>query len=169
MLALAAGTFLISGATPRLTQRLGGRTVVQLGLALEAASDPAARIDAYLRTVIDLAARWAHRKAAVWPVLTCPSRAGPGTAELYASQREPLREAIREAGVDDADLVTGLLDGVLAAAMVAAQAGDRKAEIQEQVLRFAHAGLPGMSARPARRQEPRQGSEGELRSPASRG
>ncbi len=38
VLALAAGTFLISGATPRLTQRLGGRTVVQLGLAFEAGS-----------------------------------------------------------------------------------------------------------------------------------
>lgn len=33
---LAVGTFLISGATPQLTARLGGRSVVRIGLALEA-------------------------------------------------------------------------------------------------------------------------------------
>lgn len=33
--ALAVGTFLISGASPQLTQRMGGRGVVRLGLALE--------------------------------------------------------------------------------------------------------------------------------------
>lgn len=36
MMALAAGTFLVSGATPRLTQRLGQRAVVRIGLAVEA-------------------------------------------------------------------------------------------------------------------------------------
>jgi EmrB/QacA subfamily drug resistance transporter len=36
ILALAIGTFLISGGTPQLTQRLGGRTVVRIGLLLEA-------------------------------------------------------------------------------------------------------------------------------------
>jgi len=35
ILALAIGTFLVSGATPQLTQRLGGRTVVRIGLLLE--------------------------------------------------------------------------------------------------------------------------------------
>ena len=38
VLALALGTFLISGATPRLTQQIGGRAVVQIGLAFEAVS-----------------------------------------------------------------------------------------------------------------------------------
>jgi EmrB/QacA subfamily drug resistance transporter len=36
ILALAIGTFLISGGTPQLTQRLGGRSVVRIGLFLEA-------------------------------------------------------------------------------------------------------------------------------------
>ena len=36
ILALAIGTFLISGGTPQLTQRLGARTVVRIGLLLEA-------------------------------------------------------------------------------------------------------------------------------------
>jgi len=36
ILALAVGTFLISGGTPALTQRLGGRSVVRIGLFLEA-------------------------------------------------------------------------------------------------------------------------------------
>lgn len=36
ILALAIGTFLISGGTPQLTQRLGARTVVRIGLFLEA-------------------------------------------------------------------------------------------------------------------------------------
>jgi EmrB/QacA subfamily drug resistance transporter len=36
ILALAVGTFLISGGTPQLTQRLGGRSVVRIGLLLEA-------------------------------------------------------------------------------------------------------------------------------------
>ena len=36
ILALAIGTFLISGGTPQLTQRLGGRAVVRIGLILEA-------------------------------------------------------------------------------------------------------------------------------------
>lgn len=36
ILALAMGTFLISGGTPQLSARLGGRTVVRLGLGLEA-------------------------------------------------------------------------------------------------------------------------------------
>ena len=38
ILALAIGTFLISGGTPQLTQRLGGRAVVRIGLFLEAAA-----------------------------------------------------------------------------------------------------------------------------------
>ncbi len=36
IVALAAGTFLVSGATPQLTQRMGPRAVVRTGLALEA-------------------------------------------------------------------------------------------------------------------------------------
>jgi MFS family permease len=36
MVALAAGTFFISGLTPRLTERLGQRAVVRIGLLLEA-------------------------------------------------------------------------------------------------------------------------------------
>jgi predicted MFS family arabinose efflux permease len=36
MVALAIGTFIISGATPRLTERFGQRTVVRTGLFLEA-------------------------------------------------------------------------------------------------------------------------------------
>jgi MFS family permease len=38
ILALAIGTFLISGGTPQLTQRLGGRGVVRIGLFLEVVS-----------------------------------------------------------------------------------------------------------------------------------
>jgi len=38
VLALAMGTFLVSGATPRLVDSMGGRSVVRLGLALEAAA-----------------------------------------------------------------------------------------------------------------------------------
>jgi EmrB/QacA subfamily drug resistance transporter len=38
ILALAIGTFLISGGTPQLTRRLGGRGVVRIGLFLEAAA-----------------------------------------------------------------------------------------------------------------------------------
>ncbi len=146
----------------------------ELRAAAEAAADPAGRIDAYLRTAIDLAARGAHRTAAVLARADLPEPCRARLAELHASQREPLRDAIRELGVEDADLVTGLLDGVLAAAMVAVQAGGRKAEIQEQVLRFVHAGLPGLSARRVQRQEPRQDeprqdSGSELQVPASRG
>ena len=146
----------------------------ELRAAAEAAADPAGRIDAYLRTAIDLAARGAHRTAAVLARADLPEPCRARLAELHASQREPLRDAIRELGVEDADLVTGLLDGVLAAAMVAVQAGGQKAEIQEQVLRFVHAGLPGLSARRVQRQEPRQDeprqdSGSELQVPASRG
>ncbi|MHA6523097.1 MFS transporter [Tessaracoccus sp. G1721] len=36
IMALAVGTFLISGATPQLTARLGGRAVVRIGLGVEA-------------------------------------------------------------------------------------------------------------------------------------
>ncbi|MDA8319273.1 MAG: TetR/AcrR family transcriptional regulator [Actinomycetota bacterium] len=135
------------------------RAEEELRAATEASADPAGRIDAYLRTAIDLAARGAHRTAAVLARADLPEPCRARLAELHASQREPLREAIRELGVEDADLVTGLLDGVLAAAMVAVQAGGQKAEIQEQVLRFVHAGLPGLSARQVQRQAPRTGSE----------
>lgn len=36
IVALAVGTFLVSGATPQMTSRWGGRTVVRIGLAVEA-------------------------------------------------------------------------------------------------------------------------------------
>ncbi len=36
IVSLAVGTFLVSGVTPQLTTRFGGRTVVRVGLALEA-------------------------------------------------------------------------------------------------------------------------------------
>lgn len=38
IVSLAVGTFLVSGATPQLTNRHGARTVVRIGLALEAAA-----------------------------------------------------------------------------------------------------------------------------------
>ena len=58
MVALAVGTFFISGLTPRLTERLGQRSVVRIGLALEAFAVAGIAIALPTDT-------WGHRRTAL--------------------------------------------------------------------------------------------------------
>lgn len=122
------------------------RAAAELRAAAESAGTPAERIDAYLRTAIDLTARGAHRAAAVLAAADLPQPCRDRLDELHAQQREPLHEAVRELGVADVDLATDLLDGILAAAMRAVQAGAPADDVQSQVLRLVHRGLPGLAA-----------------------
>ena len=58
ILALAIGTFLISGATPQLTQRLGARSVVRIGLFLEAVAIAGLGLSISLTVSGSLLAAW---------------------------------------------------------------------------------------------------------------
>ncbi len=87
IVSLAVGTFLVSGATPELTAALGGRTVVRIGLALEAVAvgGLAAHPDRVDRLVGD-------RRLAL------PLRLGRRDGHRPAHQRDPRRGAGRRVG-----------------------------------------------------------------------
>lgn len=121
----------------------------ELRAAMDAESGPAARIDAYLTTAIDLAARGAHGTASVLAHTNLPEPCRERLRELHAEQREPLRQAIIDLGVAEPDLASKILDGVLSAGMQAAQAGWPREQVADCVLRLVHHGLAGLAREPA--------------------
>jgi AcrR family transcriptional regulator len=120
---------------PRSTQKL--RT------AVDRATTPTDKVDAYVVTALGLAADASHRSLYGLAGATLPEHCRARIAELHEEQFAPLREAVAELGVADPALSTRLLLGVLQSATQAVVEGAPKARVTREVLSFVHEGLAG--------------------------
>ena len=118
-------------------------STARLRRAVDRATTPNEKIDAYVRTALDLATDASHRSlyslAGVGLPLECRAR----IAELHEEQFAPLREAVAETGVADPVLTARLLLGVLQSATQAVVEGAPKARVTREVRAFVHAGIAG--------------------------
>lgn len=109
--------------------------------AVEAAPDPAAKVDAYVRAVLRLAADGTYRPAAVLAAAELPGACRVRLDELYDRQAEPLAAAVRDLGVPDPVLTVRLVRGALRAAIDAVDAGAPARSVTRRTLEFVRAAL----------------------------
>jgi len=111
-----------------------GRANDALCAALEPVTDPAERIDAYVRETLRLAHEGAHRAAAALAGTALPDQCRARLAELHREQAGSLLAALRELGVPEPGLTAQLLGGALRAAMAAIEAGAARDTVTTRTL-----------------------------------
>ena len=119
------------------------RSTALLARAVERASSPQAKVDAYVVTALDLATDPAHRSLYALAGAGLPEHCRARIAELHEEQFAPLRDAVAAIGVADPALSARLLLGVLQSATQAVVEGAPKARVKREVLAFVHDGLAG--------------------------
>lgn len=117
--------------------------------ALAAISGPAARIDAFIRTELQLAAEGVHRPATALMAADLPPECRDRVHELHQHHYAPLNEAIAAAGPPSPELTAQLLGGLLQAAMTAVDHGADAHQAADRTLDLIHHGLPLGEPRPA--------------------
>ncbi|MBQ0986721.1 TetR/AcrR family transcriptional regulator [Streptomyces sp. F63] len=119
------------------------RANAALAEALAGADGPAARIDAYIATMIRLGAEGAHRPAAALMASDLHPACRERLMELHHEQAAPLRDAVRDLGVPDPGLTADLLGGLLHGALTAADRGAPADTVLARTLSLVHEGLAG--------------------------
>ena len=110
--------------------------------ALANVSGPAARIDAFVRAELQLAADGMHRPAAALMIADLPPECRDRVHELHHHHYAPLHEAIAAADPADPALTAQLIGGLLQAAMTAVEHGTDARQAADHTLRLIHHGLP---------------------------
>jgi AcrR family transcriptional regulator len=124
---------------------------------LASLSGPAARIDAFVRTELQLAADGLHRPAAALMHADLPPECRERVNELHHNHYAPLHEAITATGPTNPDLASQLIGGLLQAAMTAVGHGAHPGDVTDQTLELIHHGLtpaPDQPHRPTRKEKP---------------
>lgn len=116
--------------------------------ALATISGPAARIDAFVRTELRLAADGIHRPAAALMTGDLPPECRDRVRELHDRHYAPLHEAITAASPADPLLTSQLIGGLLQAAMTAVEHGTDSEQAADRTLHLIHHGLPLDEPRP---------------------
>lgn len=114
-----------------------------LARALDTASDPRARIDAFVRTELHLAAEGLHRPAAALMRADLPTECRDRVHELHHRHYTPLITAIADLSATDPDLTAQLIGGLLQAAMTAVGQGTDPDRTATRTLALIHQGLQG--------------------------
>jgi AcrR family transcriptional regulator len=109
--------------------------------ALANLSGPAARIDAFVRTELQLAADGLHRPAAALMTADLPPECRDRVHELHHNHYAPLHEAITAVDTANPALASRLIGGLLQAAMTAVGQGAAAREVADQTLQLIHHGL----------------------------
>ncbi|WP_407342949.1 TetR/AcrR family transcriptional regulator [Pengzhenrongella phosphoraccumulans] len=110
-----------------------------LRTALERSTDPADRLDIYVRTTLRLARDGAHRAVAALAAAPLPEQCRARLAELHREQAAPLLAALQDLEVPDPALTAQLLGGALRAAMAALDAGCDFDAVTERTLALVRA------------------------------
>jgi len=127
----------VEGAFPPANERLAA--------AVRRASEPRAQVDAYVRAAIELAGDRTHRSLHALAATDLPTECRARLAELHQQQNAPLRAAVVGLGVDDPELTTRLVAGVIRAAAQAIMDGTPPARVKRESLALLHQGLQGMA------------------------
>ncbi|MEU5099324.1 helix-turn-helix domain-containing protein [Streptomyces sp. NPDC020996] len=112
--------------------------------SLEGEAEPAARLDAFIRTELHLAAQGMHRPAAALMRADLPRECRDRVQELHQLHYAPLLSAIAEAGPTNPRLTTQLVGGLLQAAMTAVENGADPDDVGEHTLTLLRLGLHGL-------------------------
>ena len=109
--------------------------------ALDTASDPRARIDAFVRAELQLAAQGLHRPAAALMRADLPAECRDRVHELHHHHYTPLITAIADLSPADPHLTAQLIGGLLQAAMTAVDQGTDPDHVATRTLALIHHGL----------------------------
>ncbi|MGW4806195.1 TetR/AcrR family transcriptional regulator [Kitasatospora sp. NPDC004272] len=111
--------------------------------ALADVHDPAARLDAFVRTELLLAARGAHRPARALLQADLPPECLARVHELHHRHYAPLQAAITAltGGADTPDLTARLVGGTVQAAMTAVEQGADPDRVADRALALLRHGL----------------------------
>lgn len=117
------------------------RATAKLAASVAGVVAPAAKVDAYVSTALELAADPAHRSLYALADADLPAECRTRLMELHQEQYEPLRSAIAKLGVVDADLTTRLIAGLLGAGAREVISGADLAVVTKSLLSILHEGL----------------------------
>ncbi|MGV9668748.1 TetR/AcrR family transcriptional regulator [Nocardia niigatensis] len=110
--------------------------------ALADVHEPAARIDAFVRTELRLAAQGTHRPAKALMQADLPRECLDRVHELHHRHNIPLQAALTLAGSDAApELTSQLVGGLVQAAMTAVEHGADPRHVADHALTLIHHGL----------------------------
>jgi AcrR family transcriptional regulator len=109
--------------------------------ALANLSGAAARIDAFVRTELQLAADGLHKPATALMNADLPAECRERVYELHHQHYAPLHEAITAIHPENPHLTSQLIGGLLQAAMTAVSHGAHPGDVSTQTLRLIHHGL----------------------------
>ncbi|MEV7691041.1 TetR/AcrR family transcriptional regulator [Streptomyces bungoensis] len=112
-----------------------------LARALDTVSDPADRVDAFVRTEIRLAAEGMHRPAAALMRAELPRECRDRVHELHLVHYAPLQSAIAALSPAHPQLTAQLVGGLLQAAMTAVEHGADPEEVADRALHLVRHGL----------------------------
>lgn len=109
--------------------------------ALDGVREPAARIDAFIRTELLIAARGAHRPAGALMQADLPAECLARVRELHHHHNAPLQAAIAAVTGDSPDLTGQLVGGIVQAAMTAVEHGADPDRVADHALALLRHGL----------------------------
>ncbi|MFL6113355.1 MAG: TetR/AcrR family transcriptional regulator [Catenulispora sp.] len=109
--------------------------------ALANLSGATARIDAFVRTELQLVAGGLHRPATALMHADLPPECRERVQELHHQHYAPLHEAITATRPENPDLTSQLIGGLLQAAMTAVSHGADPGDVSAQTLHLIHHGL----------------------------
>ncbi len=104
--------------------------------AMATEHEPSARIEAYVRTTVELAAAGRHRIAAAVAAANLPAPCRDRIGELHRRLMEPLLAALRRRADSRPEITAALIQGVLDGAIRSIDAGKPPAEVLAEITRF---------------------------------
>ena len=123
------------------------RATAALTEAVERASTPEGRIDAYVTTALSLSTDPTYRSLVALASADLPEGCRARLRELHADQVAPLRAALAETDVSDPDLTVTLILGALHAAADAIAGGAPRARVERSTRDFLAGGVIASAAR----------------------
>ncbi|KDN81783.1 TetR/AcrR family transcriptional regulator [Kitasatospora cheerisanensis] len=109
--------------------------------ALAEVGEPAARIDAFIRTELRIAAQGAHRPAKALMQAELPAECVARVHELHHQHYAPLQAALVDVTGDSAELTGQLVGGIVQAAMTAVEHGADPDHVADHALALLRNGL----------------------------
>ena len=135
------------GSTPALMAAVGEdafpKGTERLRSAVARADTPQDKVDAFVRTSIQLATDRTHRSLSALAGADLPIECRARMAELHAEQDAPLRDALSALGDRDADVTARLVAGIVRAAAGLILAGAPRAKVERRTLALVRHGLSG--------------------------
>lgn len=120
----------------RLIEDAFARWAARLQAACAAEPDPAARIIAYARTNLELAAAGEHRLAGALAGVELPAACADRLAELHAALDAPLRAALTDRGDAAPDITAALIRGVIDGGVRLIETGRPYQQVSDAVMAF---------------------------------